>query len=121
MKIRIKGNSVRLRLSRTAVEELCKNGRFEEQTRFPDGVFNYALQAVDTTDQMVASIRNNRIEIGISNSLVSGWSTNDKVGFHCMVSLENNEELSLLVEKDFVCMDETVEDQSDNYPNPKMQ
>jgi hypothetical protein len=24
----------------------------------------------------------------------------------------------LLVEKDFVCLDNTIEDQSDNYPNP---
>jgi hypothetical protein len=28
------------------------------------------------------------------------------------------QELFLLIEKDFVCLDNTFEDQSDNYPNP---
>jgi len=27
-------------------------------------------------------------------------------------------QLHLLLEKDFVCLDNTAEDQSDNYPNP---
>jgi hypothetical protein len=34
--------------------------------------------------------------------------------------MENGKELFLLLEKDFVCLDETIEDQSDNYPNPLM-
>ena len=37
----------------------------------------------------------------------------DRIGF------ENRyEELHLLVEKDFTCLDNVGEDQSDNYPNP---
>jgi len=120
MKIRIKGNSVRLRLTKTDVATLCETGRFEEKTPFPNGLFTYALQVQSSTENMVATINDNTIEIGISTELIKNWSTNDKVGFQHMVSLENTAELWLLVEKDFVCMDETVEDQTDNYPNPKM-
>ena len=43
----------------------------------------------------------------------------NKVGFSHIFVLNSGTKLKLLVEKDFVCMDETVEDQSDNYPNPK--
>jgi hypothetical protein len=32
--------------------------------------------------------------------------------------LGNGQSLKLLLEKDFVCLDHTDEDQSDNYPNP---
>ncbi|MFT5833421.1 MAG: hypothetical protein ACI97N_001048, partial [Cognaticolwellia sp.] len=44
---------------------------------------------------------------------------NNQVGFKYEMPLENGEILSLLLEKDFVCLDERGEDESDNYPNPK--
>ena len=44
----------------------------------------------------------------------------NKVGFSHIFVLNSGTQLNLLVEKDFVCMDETVENQSDNYPNPKV-
>lgn len=120
MKIRIKGNSVRLRLTKTEVEIFCKTGRFEEQTQFPNGPFVYALQAKDTIEQMEAIFKENKIEIAISKHLITDWATNSKVGFQHIIPMANKKELSLLIEKDFVCMDEAVEDQSDNYPNPKV-
>ena len=120
MKIRIKSNSVRLRSTKTEVGTFCNTGRFEEQTQFANGPFIYALQAKDTVEQMEAVCNANKIEITISKYLIAGWATNAKVGFQYTLPLENKKELSLLIEKDFACMDETVEDQSDNYPNPKV-
>lgn len=46
------------------------------------------------------------------------WDKNEIVGFKDDFALKNGEKLSLLVEKDFVCLDERDEDESDNYPNP---
>ena len=48
------------------------------------------------------------------------WANSDRVGLQHTIVMENGKELFLLVEKDFVCLDETIEDQSDNYPNPWM-
>tara|TARA_R110000744_G_scaffold106313_4_gene202629 strand:- start:1192 stop:1383 length:192 start_codon:yes stop_codon:yes gene_type:complete len=48
------------------------------------------------------------------------WANSDRVGLQHTNLMENGKELFLLVEKDFVCLDETIEDQSDNYPNPWM-
>ncbi|MCW5515684.1 DUF7009 family protein [Muriicola sp. Z0-33] len=121
MKIRIKGNAVRLRLTKTEVATLCKTGRIEEKTQFPNGLFTYALLVAEANDPLAARIIQNTMEIILSKELIKDWETNDKVGFEHSITLDNNEKLSLLVEKDFVCMDETVEDQTDNYPNPKMQ
>ncbi len=69
---------------------------------------------------MEAIYNENKIEIRISKHLIASWATNAKVGFQYTIPIENKKELSVLIEKDFVCMDETVEDQSDNYPNPKI-
>jgi hypothetical protein len=46
------------------------------------------------------------------------WTDTDLVGFQHEYDLRNGTKLFLLVEKDFVCLDNTFEDQSDNYPNP---
>jgi hypothetical protein len=46
------------------------------------------------------------------------WTDSDEVGFQHIQLLPDGTELFLLVEKDFVCLDNTFEDQSDNYANP---
>ena len=46
------------------------------------------------------------------------WVTTEKVGFDTWMDVDNGEKLYLLLEKDFKCLDETVEDQSDNFENP---
>jgi len=50
--------------------------------------------------------------------LAKNWTSTNEVGFQHKLSLNNGKELFLLVEKVFVCLDNTFEDQSDNYPNP---
>ena len=61
----------------------------------------------------------NTITIYIPKKDTLDWPTNTKIGFKNSIHTEKGGVLSILVEKDFVCMDETVEDQTDNYPNPK--
>jgi hypothetical protein len=112
MKIRIKGNSIRYRLTKTNVEQLSKEGYLEETTTFGNSKFIYALQQHDH-DYLSANFQNNTITLFIGKQMTSEWALTERVGF-----TGTNNELHLLVEKDFMCMDITVEDQSDNYPNP---
>lgn len=44
-----------------------------------------------------------------------------KVGFYHTQTLDDGQKLNLTLEKDFVCLDERSEDQSDNYPNPRLE
>jgi hypothetical protein len=46
-------------------------------------------------------------------TMVKIWDSTDRVGFEYQ-----DKDLFLLVEKDFKCLDNVAEDQSDNYPNP---
>jgi len=112
MKLRIKNNSLRYRLTRTDVEHLAKEGYLEEQVNFAGDPFIYALQLTEGKE-LTSSYIDNKITMCMSRKMINELMNTDRVGF------ENKDGvLELLVEKDFVCLDEVDEDQSDNYPNP---
>lgn len=118
MKIRIKGNSVRLRLTKTEVANFATHGFLEEKTELLGGDFNYRLEQNDHVETPTASWKQNGILLEIPESVGHQWTGSDEVGFQHIQILPNGSELFILVEKDFVCLDNTFEDQSDNYPNP---
>jgi hypothetical protein len=119
MKIRIKGNSLRYRLTRSEVERLAATGCVEERINFGEATLVYSLR---TTSQLrlLASFKDNRITVYLPASMSNEWASTGKVGFNERVPL-GAETLVLLVEKDFTCLDNIEEDQSDNYPNPLLQ
>lgn len=119
MKIRIKGNSVRMRLSRSEVEQFGKEGYLEEQTMFVNGTFTYALRQQHDGEELTAGIDGNKVTMYVPEKIAIEWASNDIVGFNANMPLPNGEHLFLLLEKDFKCIDAAVaEDQSDNYDNP---
>lgn len=119
MKIRISGNTIRYRLTKSEVERLCETGFFEEQTEFTSTIFKYQIKVKNGISALEADFSNHTITIYFPEDYSKDWATNAIVGFDATYTTKKGNELYLLVEKDFVCMDETIEDQSDNYPNPK--
>ena len=117
MKLRIKGNSLRIRLTKTEVSKLAEAGYLEEQTRFLNQNFIYALQRTEA-DELSATFESNKITMLVPALFTKDWPVNSIVGLDTKMPLPGNESLYLLVEKDFVCLDHTTEDQSDNYENP---
>jgi hypothetical protein len=120
MKIRIKGNSVRFRLTKTEVETFGKTGSIAEVTHFESKAFTYALVAKSGITELEADFVDSAITIYFPKSEQESWVTNQKVGYSNSADWNDPRALSLLVEKDFTCLDNTIEDQSDNYPNPKL-
>lgn len=118
MKIRIKGNSVRIRLSKTEVERLDNRGYIEEHTCFGNNRFVYALESLPAANELSASFHDSKITMYMPAVFLKDWRVNNVVGFDATIRVSNTESLYLLVEKDFQCIDETIEDQSDNYENP---
>jgi len=118
MKLRIKGNSLRIRLTKTEVEKFVNTGYLEEQTSFGENKFVYALQSSQESTAMEASFDQNKITLFVPAMLLNGWPQNDSIGFSATMPLPGKDSLYLLLEKDFICLDETTEDQSDNYENP---
>ncbi len=119
MKIRIKDNFVRYRLTQSEVKQFCETGQVAAHTRFPEGELLYQVIQSDHIKDLSASFENGNITLKVPSHLAKDWYTNELVGFQNEIILEDGTALSLLLEKDFVCLDNTMEDQSDNYPNPK--
>lgn len=114
MKIRIKGNSLRYRLTKSEVTRLNSDGVLSEHTSFAGKTLIYSIET--TSDNMLsADFVNNSIILKMPQAMIAALANSDKVGFE-----ERSGPVLLLVEKDFVCIDNTMEDQSDNYPNPSL-
>jgi hypothetical protein len=118
MKIRIKGNSIRYRLSRTDVTKLTATGALQEETDFGTARFVYALKAKENIEQLQATLGQSAITLFIPQQWLQDWEVNTVVGFNSVMPLPDGDGLFLLVEKDFKCLDNTIEDQSDNFENP---
>ncbi len=114
MKLRIKGNSIRVSLTKAEVEEIFSGGTFEESTIFGENIFKYELKQSNVAHELSAEFFSGRITIFLPSSLIQDWNSNDTVGFNATTMYG----LCILVEKDFKCLDETTEDQSDNFENP---
>jgi hypothetical protein len=118
MKVRIKGNSLRYRLTRPEVEGFSETGLVEERVNFGAAALTYALCMTDARE-LSATFADNRIVLYLPAAFVDEWVHTDRVGFDQRVPIAGiNEDLYLLVEKDYTCLDKVDEDQSDNYPNP---
>lgn len=121
MKIRIKGNSIRVRLSRSEVDQFGKEGYLEESTEFGDNSFIYALQSKEDGNALSAGFDRGKITMHVPATIVNEWVTTEKVGYDNNMDLGNGKQLFLLLEKDFKCIDAPPhEDQSDNYEHPTM-
>jgi hypothetical protein len=115
MKIRIKGNSLRYRLTRTEIKRFAAEGYIEEAINFGPAQLSYSLQK-SALSHLKAHFENNNITLYMPGQMVDELANTEIVGF------ENTDNgLYLLIEKDFMCLDTVAEDQSDNYPNPLAQ
>lgn len=119
MKIRIKGNSIRYRLTKTDIAHFKTVGFIEESTEFFNGPsFHYRLESKAGIQNMEASFSGNTICIFVQKRIAEEWTSTEVVGFDTTMNIGDGKELFLLIEKDFVCLDHTLEDQRDNYTNP---
>lgn len=117
MKIRINGNSVRIRLSKSEVDRFGKEGYIEEHTNFGSGKLTYALATTDK-ENMHALFEGSKITMYLPAPKAVDWVNSQKVGYDANMDIGEGEVLYLLLEKDFKCLDNTMEDQGDNYDNP---
>lgn len=122
MKIRIVGNTVRLRLSKSETEELYEEGQVLEQTAFASNIFRYSIGLSDEIGEPSASFDNGHIRILLPESEAYDWINSDRTGLENFEYTEQGDGLKLLIEKDFQCLHERKnEDESDAFPNPLAQ
>ena len=71
MKLRIKGNTLRLRLTKSELEYFEKTNFIEEKTVFGSSIFSYSLCA-ENIDTLTATLENNKIIVRRFDKLVLG-------------------------------------------------
>lgn len=119
MKLRIKGNTIRLRLLKSEVERLAAEGRISEETSFGPNSLRYSLVMSDGAEKIYAEFENNEVTVAIPQAEAMAWVFDNQVGFEAEQAIGDNEVLSILVEKDFVCLDRPDDpDRDDAFPNP---
>ncbi len=121
MKLRIRGDSVRLRLKRGEVDQIAAGSSIVEETHFPDSVLTYRLD-VSEDDDMSANFQRGSLVISLPKSKVSDWAGSDEVSLSAEQKLTGAGSLSLLIEKDFSCLEpghhRDCEDDTDTFPHP---
>ncbi len=124
MKLRIRGDSLRLRLKRGEVDQIAAGTSIVEETHFPDSILTYRLDVSENQD-ISASFDNGSLVISLPKSRVSDWAGTDEVSLHAQQKLSGAGSLSLLIEKDFSCLEaghhRDGEDDEDTFPHPSAQ
>src|SRR5689334_23012631 len=119
MKLRIRGRSIRLRLSQGEVERFANDGKVEESVEFAPGgrAFTYAIESDETRLNVAADYANDRLCVYVPKALAVEWAASDDVEF---ASPDGAVGPRVLVEKDFACLTpRTGEDESDMFPHPQ--
>ena len=120
LKLRVRDNSIRLRLTQTEVEQIRTDGLVRGRVPF-DGPhdFQYVLESSPATVKAEAHISNNVLTVRVPQEEAVEWSMSDDVSIAANQILDDGGELKILVEKDFACLaPREGEDESDMYPHP---
>jgi hypothetical protein len=119
MKLRIHGNSLRLRLSQSEVAQFSKTGFVEDSVQFTPGVsFAYTLESSSSIRAPQVSFQNGWLKFQVPAAVGVEWFTTERVGISGDQPLESGRHLSILIEKDFQCLHGDLERDPDAYPNP---
>jgi hypothetical protein len=121
VKLRILGNSIRLRLTKPELDAISQHGEVAEQIEFGGGNrLRYRIIARDGADPAVA-FADDDICVTLPTQRIARWAQDDQdVSIKGEQALPNGGSLSILVEKDFECLvPRPGEDPRDLFDNPK--
>lgn len=121
MKVRIHGNSIRFRLKQFEVESFAEKGIVKEVLQFGSDITNQLQFVLHKSKETTYSLEQQGtvIQLNIPTSVVRDWTTTELVGFGETIITKEGNEIKMLVEKDFKCIDRSDEDEVGSYPNPR--
>lgn len=113
MKLRIRGNSIRLRLGKNEVARLREHGVVEEALELsPDSKLVYAIER-RPVGALAAKLDGSRLVVVVPDAVALDFCGTDRVGFDGQSGA-----VRVLVEKDWQCLAPRDEDDGDAYPHP---
>jgi hypothetical protein len=121
MKLRIKGNSLRVRLTRSEVTKLIDIGHIEETIYFSaneQSRLTYGLGVEPDLTRATIRYEWPEVVIALPTKEATTWAEDNQVGIYATVDLGLRGTLDLIVEKDFACLDGSDADNLDTFSNP---
>lgn len=123
MKLRIRGNSLRFRLTQGEVTRLLAEGKISESVQFSpsfEDKLTYSLETCTNASKVSASLCGAEVNITIPANEAAQWANTSRVGIEQTQFIGMETDLRITIEKDFRCLQPRLEeDESDNYPNPE--
>ncbi len=119
MKLRIKGNALRLRLTQGEIRALADTGQVQERTEFPGGgQLIYRLRSDDEIGELSVGYSGNIIEFRVPSALAQRWCGTDLVTLSGAPRV-GADTVQLVLEKDYACRVPRVgEDERDQFSHP---
>ena len=119
MKLRIRGNSIRFRLSRSELDQLGSRGVVRDSISFGAGAsLSYGIE-VSAADKLTVSHESHTILVTLPKPLAQRWALPEEVAVQGDQPLDASENLSILLEKDYSCLaPREGEEDADSFPNP---
>jgi hypothetical protein len=124
MKLRIQGDSLRLRVAPSDVDRLLKEGRVAETVHFTqaaDARLTYALectQALLQPETISVRYATQEVAVLVPTAMAKHWAEGAEVGLYGHAPVAGGL-LEIAVEKDFACIDKSDAENKDTFPNPK--
>lgn len=104
MKLRIKGNSLRLRLNKAEVARIALGQAVSEEICFaPGSSLVYSLEPIDSEKEIGARFEGNRVRVLLPLGVAADWAGSETISLLASQGSEENK-LTLLIEKDFFCL-----------------
>lgn len=111
MKLRLRGNTIRLRLLQAEVDRLGRGEAVRETLPTPMP-FGYEVRP-DAVDDLTAAFEGGTLSVSVPAGWAAAWPASDEVGRKA-----NSGGIEILIEKDWACTTARDEDESGTYPNP---
>jgi hypothetical protein len=124
MKIRIKGNSLRIRLTKSELAQIQEGLAVSEAIYFsPKSKLTYSLVPKQDAKSIEAHFDGQTIEVSVPMIEAQDWASSSTVSLKTNLATENPDALFILIEKDFFCLkprNHEIEDESDLFDNPNL-
>jgi len=120
MKVRLRNNTLRLRVTQSEVATLARGARVTNVTGLsPDTSLTFGLSASNTR-RITSTAHANDVAIEVPTETMKPWCDGDAVSLHAEHPIGDDQFLSILIEKDFACLaPRDGDDDVDCFVHPK--
>lgn len=118
MKLRINGNSIRIRVTQAEFQAFMDYGSVADILEIPEQPISYALEKCGEKEMNVSRLGDS-IRVGLPDDKVREWRSEDCTGFTHIQNV-GNKAIKIIVEKELKCpTPEDCKADPDAFPRPK--